>query len=264
MKAVLNVGETASFELSQALLIYSKDSGHYARNQEAAAFTTHPIVRRDGRTTIGPGSPITIGTLESLAAAVGKNIAACYLPPTVISVGFGQLIWWCPAGRRRIWFKADGRFNGGGKVDNSETQRVTRLNGKFTQHPPLVFAVRGQKLAVFALATNERPEPATPLYRAPYWNLWEDGVMCRGDRHVTNEAVPAAIPEYQDAFFNSAFTHTNITRLTRFPGGHAALWEDLARRKAPPAEKYWSQHLNRLNKNLGQLISSSAREFNVV
>jgi PRTRC genetic system protein B len=262
MKTVLNLGQTATFNLQQALLIYERECHHFTGKDPSinTAVSVHPIILVGKRPTIGPGQPVTIGTIQTLAAAVGKNMAACYLPPSVVSMGYGQLAWWCPAARRRIWFKADGRFNGGGTENHSETARVTRLNGKFVHHPALLFLSKGNTIAVFALAASERPGPNTPIYRAPYWNLWKSGVMCQGNRHVTDTATPSAIPEYEDAFFNSAFSHTNITKLCRFPGGHTALWEELAKRKHAPDTAFWTANLHRIKSTVGTIITNELEE----
>jgi hypothetical protein len=43
-----------------------------------------------------------------------------------------------------------------------------------------------------------------------------------------DNATVAAIPEWERGFYESAFTHANVGRLTRHPGGFEALWSELA------------------------------------
>ena len=269
MLASLNLGDTATFKLAEAFLIYQRDSLYSSnRGGPTTAVSIHPIVLRKLKKrlipTIGPGEAITVGGLQTLAAAIGKNVAASYLPANVVSLGFDHLAWYCPAARRRIWFQADGRFNGGAvdptAVTKSAIRRVQALNGKFVQHPPLLFLATGGSLQVLALAENVRPQPTTRLYRAPYWNLWKTGVVCQGNRHLSSATTPAAIPELEDAFFNSAFSHTNITNLCRFPGGHTNLWEDLQRRQTTPRPEYWARHLVRLKSTVQTILTKPAEE----
>jgi len=47
----------------------------------------------------------------------------------------------------------------------------------------------------------------------------------------------AAVPEWERGFYESAFTHANVGRLTRHEGGFEGLWSGLAnKRKAFPCE----------------------------
>jgi len=228
----LNLGESMTYRLEKAILIYT-----------GPAATVHEV---DDDGVIKPGQPISRHAIESLAQSLGKHLDGGWLPPNVVSLGFGAMAWFCPAGRRRIWFKADGRFNGGAKTEDADTPRVQKLNGKFAWHPPLLFTVQGSNLSVFALARNERPQAGTTLYRAPYWNLWESGAMCAGNRAMPEQPVPSKIPDYEKAFFESAFTHTNISRLCRYPGGHTALWQHLTTVRTKPDHRFWQRSLVRL------------------
>jgi PRTRC genetic system protein B len=257
MEANIHLGETATFELANAMLIYEQKSG-LGGGAKSVAVTVHPVCRQGNKTVIGPGHPITRQAVESLASALGRNLAACWLPPNLVSLSFGQMAWFVPAGRRRIWFKPDGRFDGGAIKDDSETARVMKLNGKFVHHPPLLFVAGGNSLRVVALPPNERPHAQAQIYRAPYWNLWEDGKMCNGNRKLADLPTPASIPAFEDGFFNSAFSHTNIKRVCRHPRGHAALWEELARRKSAPDAAFWRQNLVRLNLTLEKLLQNDA------
>lgn len=252
LPVTLDLGETATYELNQALLIYE---AHRHGNDQRIAVTQHPVEKG----VILAGQPITREAVESLAASLGRNLAAGWLPPNLVSVGFGKIAWFHPAARKRIFFKADGRFDGGPKIDNSQTARVTRLNGKVVQHPPLFFLADGRELAVFALLRNERPSATTALYRAPYWNLWQTGRMCAGSRAMPEQPLPGLIPKYEDGFFNSAFTHTNLTKVCNHAKGHAGLWEELAKVARPPAAAYWRKNLCRTNFTVSSILTTHSR-----
>jgi|CZKV01.1.fsa_nt_gi PRTRC genetic system protein B len=145
MNALLHLGETATFELKQALLIYEARTGNGGNGGRAAGTTTAVTVHPVEGGVIRAGQAITYAAVESLASALGRNLAACYLPANVLSVSFGQVAWFCPAARRRLWFKV--------LADGNEK----RLNGRFAQHPPLVFIASAHGLQAFAVVKNERP-----------------------------------------------------------------------------------------------------------
>jgi PRTRC genetic system protein B len=72
---------------------------------------------------------------------------------------------------------------------------------------------------------------------APYWNVdGESGWTCQGSMRSPDDASVRSIPVWEQAFFESEFTHhTGTRRLTTHPGGLLGLWSSLAggRRKFP-------------------------------
>ena len=47
-----------------------------------------------------------------------------------------------------------------------------------------------------------------------------------------DSASVAAIPAWERGFYESAFTHANVGRLTRHEGGFDGLWSGLARKRS--------------------------------
>ena len=83
-------------------------------------------------------------------------------------------------------------------------------------------------LKVFALRENVRPTAETLLCRAPYHNLYADARMCAGNAKLPEVALPADVPVWERAFFDTTFTHANWTgKVTRLEGGHNALWQQM-------------------------------------
>ena len=111
------------------------------------------------------------------------------------------------------------------------------LNGHRFFQPPLVWKVSGTDLWVRALQENRRPAAHTPLMIAPYWNVdGETGWICQGSMRSPEGPSVSAIPAWEQAFFQSEFTHhTGTKRLTTHPEGFLGLWRSLAgvRRKFP-------------------------------
>ena len=110
------------------------------------------------------------------------------------------------------------------------------LNGKLYPHPPLVFSVESHHLRVRALFEDNRPERASGIAIAPYWNTSPAGDVCLGSMPTPHAAGFAALNQWVEGFFQSEFTHPNATKLTNHPEGHLGLWRDLAGRDRFPAE----------------------------
>jgi PRTRC genetic system protein B len=86
---------------------------------------------------------------------------------------------------------------------------------------------------VRAVASSSRPSPLTPMKTAPYWNT--DVRVCPGSMRVPDNSDIASIPQWEDAFFQSEFTHpASGVKLTNHPGGFIGLWRSLAGKKRFP------------------------------
>ena len=116
-------------------------------------------------------------------------------------------------------------------------EEARKLNGLVFPHPALVFKVAGKDLYVRALPTASRPGPETPLKTAPYWNTdGPRGHVCPGTTRLPESADATSIPQWEDSYFQSEFTHASgAVRLTSHPEGFIGLWRSLAGRKRFPA-----------------------------
>jgi len=119
----------------------------------------------------------------------------------------------------------------------SPAQDVSGLNGRSFPQPPLVWRVENGDLKIRALCENKRPKAETKMAVAPFWNLSEDGRVCTGSMRRPDSAAVASIIQWERGFYESAFTHANVGRLTRHSGGFEGLWTELRdKRKSFPAE----------------------------
>lgn len=175
-----------------------------------------------GRAVIGPGLPLERDRFEEVMSFLSGNatLARELLPERLLFADSSLLLWWAPAARRTIYFStADKKF-------------TRDLNGKTVAHPPLVFAATPSFFSVFALEKSACPTLETPLYVAPYCNLYEAGNMCRGDVALPKTLHPPGIPAWEQLFFDSRFTHSNLRgAMTTHKGGHNGLWRDCVKAK---------------------------------
>jgi PRTRC genetic system protein B len=116
-----------------------------------------------------------------------------------------------------------------------EGSELAGVSGKLFPHPALLFVVRNRVLFVRALSHNRRPDGDTKLAAAPYWNIDSNGAVCAGTMRTPKSLTVASIAAWQQAFFQSEFTHPGgAGRLTKRKGGTAALWRSLAGKKVFP------------------------------
>ena len=217
MEIHVSIGECHRFELREALLVYG--------DRQRSFVTRHEMrLQKDEPPALGPAQPLTVAFVESLVRSLSGSSDVEVLPENVLAKGDRTIVWWTPAQRRQMFYK------------NSEDKAV-ELNGRVFPQPPLVWRVKNDELAIRALTDNKRPQAATKLAVAPFWNLSDTGRVCTGSMRRPDGATVSSIAEWERGFYESAFTHANVGRLTRHPGGFEGLWASLAdKRKLFPPE----------------------------
>jgi len=95
--------------------------------------------------------------------------------------------------------------------------------------PTMIWQATKNSLRVFALMGNSRPTEKTPLYYAPFFNIYEDGRVCMGSVNI-NIKNSACVEEFtkawEDYFFNSYFSHL-MGENSPVKGNCVSLWKDL-------------------------------------
>lgn len=200
-----------ALRLSKAVLIYEGQSG-------GAFATLHDIEDIDGLPTIQSGKAMTPRAALRLARELGKGVAqGGFLPETVLYMDGDLLLWWVPAAKRQVWFRA-------GDIGPAD-------RGEVVPHPGLVFAASSQHWSVWAVKGLERPTPDSALYQAPYFNVDASGGICQGNVAIPHNATGTTaekIGAWNDAFFNSYFTHPNVHKgLVSYRGGACQFWRHL-------------------------------------
>lgn len=204
-----------TLKASKGIVLYE------ARGGNQAFATLHSIrVDDEGRPSFLPGQAMTREMLFALASKLMPDASYDYLPPEILSLGHGWMVWWCQGGPRNLFFRTDA-----GDPIGERTLQVDL--------PPLVFAAKNESLSVFSLAKPERPMPDTPLFMAPFYNVWTEGNLCRGNARLPDRSGPEAIGDWENMFFNSSFTHPNSgsEKLSRHPKGLKGLWHDLSKQR---------------------------------
>jgi PRTRC genetic system protein B len=88
---------------------------------------------------------------------------------------------------------------------------------------------------------------------APYWNCYDNGSVCTGTMKIpTAKNAAIVIRQWEDSFFNSAFSHAaGISKHTSYPGGVLALWKSLQGKKRFPL-----RYLLPVDESVGQFVST--------
>lgn len=229
MEAQIGLSSTMSYELREALLVYRSDRQNSTMRSSDVAptfITKHAIqLSTEGAPTMGPGAVLDKSDLDTLIKGLRGVVPVEFLPPNVLVRTQESIVWWTPAAIRPMFYLKD------------KSAELDQLSGKRFPQPPLLFRASARNLDVRALSRNERPQLDSPLFRAPYWNVYDTGNICLGSTKIPGDASVASMPQWEHSFFQSEFTHSNAsTKLTEHPGGFIGLWKSLAGKKTFPVE----------------------------
>ena len=188
--------------------------------------TLHEVIHDGNCARLAEGQLMTPEMLWRLVAGLGRSIPVEVLPQRVLVRTAEMIVWWAPAGTRTMFF-----------TDRGDDRALEKLNGKRYPQPPLLFKAFGSHLSVRALDRNRRPNADSRMCMAPFWNCYDNGVVCTGSMKIPQEKSVAAIDVWEKSFFESEFTHASgVRKHTRFPGGLLAMWQTLGGKREFPTK----------------------------
>ncbi len=211
------LGGPSEFTLQGAILVYR--SG----NAAGGAFASWHEVETDKARAprLGPALSLSTHFLKELSRGLGAKMRPEILPENVLVRTPDTLVWWQPAQFRKMLFRHD--------------DELGIVSGNVFPQPALVFRASHRELWIRALAEDVRPSATTALNVAPYYNVNTEGVVCQGTMRSPEEASVAAMPQWEQSFFESEFTHIyGSGHFTQHPGGVGGLWRSLAGKKTFP------------------------------
>lgn len=218
MEAHVNVGCGQTLALKGAVLVYGSAGRSFCVWHEAKRSATGDLM-------LGEATALSTDFVQLLTETLTSRVGTEILPANVLTRTEDTTVWWMPATIRPMFFRSTDHNSCG-------------FSGKRFPQPALVWRTRGRELSVRALADNVRPDADCKLHVAPYFNTdGEDGSVCQGSMKSPEENGVGAIPLWEQAFFQSEFTHqTGSTRLTSHPGGFHGLWRSVAGKSRFPAK----------------------------
>jgi len=205
MEVEINIPTGTVYDPHLAILVYKQ------RDAETFIANAHPMIERHGELQIGEAHPFTTSTIRDLVKGLG-GLAMQIVPPHVVAVSPSGVAWFEPARERVLYFAG-------------QDKALCGISGQLFPQPPMLFLASPGQLYAFALRENERPGPDTPLMRAPHYNVFSHGAVCRGTVQYPSTVDPMDVSQWSDAYFGSNFSHNSSgSKLVTFDGTHAELW----------------------------------------
>lgn len=168
--------------------------------------------------------PFTVKEAQGLSKALDtrKEAAKAFLKPkgllpsNVLHINpavNGSVVWYTKPQARKLYF--------------------TESLGMASQElplPALVWVADKSRLFVYALKGKRKPRLNTPLYNAPFFNLYHSGNVCMGSvdvRITQSAALEEFITAWEGYFFGSYFSHL-IDGHNPVKGNLISLYQNLA------------------------------------
>jgi PRTRC genetic system protein B len=253
-EVLVRTGGTARYELHAAILLYASRTGIGGHAGDVYA-TVHEIERnRPGGPRLAPGQPATVEACSAFARSMTDRAAfSGWIAPDILFIGPRTVAWWRAPAPATMFFE----------TDHKDPQKALGTRQGVLPQPGLVHVLAEGRWSVYAVKGAKRPGPSTPLFHAPYFNVYADGNLCEGNIRRPARVNPDTLAEFERAFFHSRFTHPNAEsrQLTRYPRGVYALWRDLldGRHKAFPEKSLLPQGKHTLESLLRSLERDKAK-----
>ncbi|OPY67777.1 MAG: hypothetical protein A4E57_02096 [Syntrophorhabdaceae bacterium PtaU1.Bin034] len=175
--------------VQQAVLIYGYEKD--PRYEDSAKSIDHYITRHriDEEGRLLEGVPLSSELLRRICSLVIPSLQTMeYIPEKVLAYSPGTaMLWWIPAAQRHVFF----------------TKETGLKSGAYSL-PAALFLVLNRTLHTWALTATTRPEPATPIYHSPFFNVYEGGACCMGNIELPRNPSLRDIHEWERAFFDGA------------------------------------------------------------
>jgi len=182
---------------------------HFDMDKNGNPINAHPLTEREAGALAK-----ALLTEKQKQSAFLKPVGI--LPTTILHINpsrdKGAVIWYTKSQKRPLYF--------------IEGLEIPSGQGFV---PAMVWQASKNSLRVFALLSNSRPKEKTPLYYAPFFNIYEDGRVCMGSVDVSikeSSCVEEFTKAWEDYFFNSYFSHL-MGENSPVKGNCVSLWKDL-------------------------------------
>ncbi len=160
------------------------------------------------------------------------------LPTNILQINpseNGSVLWFTKSMKKQLYF----------------TKNLEISNGR-AEVPAMLWFANKRNLKIFALSSNQRPTEKTPLFYAPFFNVYENGNVCMGtvDVHIQNStSLEEFIKNWKDYFFNSYFSHL-MNEHNPIKGNCVNLWKSLINVDKP----FPKEALKKANRTLKNLL----------
>ena len=232
--------ESAQTRLRGAILLYELQCNDRDGGSPGQYATLHKVGRNaSGRPMIESGRPMTSKDYADMLANLhgGKSSQLTWVDTRSIAVGHDVHLWWTAARTKAMFFEDTSN-----NVVGSAPCPV----------PAMVWMLKRETLYVFALACHERPQPDTPVYQAPFFNVDADGEVCYGTAAPPSTQL-CALDAWEAMFFESRFSHPNgMLRGKLIHGSELKFWRNML---AKPTDTFPTNVLRKTRWKVRDLIN---------
>lgn len=239
MKDITQDFGTLYFPIS-ALVFYQNDDRnketyveHFDMDKNGNPINAHPLTDIEANTLV-----------KALSTKNKKEKSQDFLKPKgILPINIlrinpsenGSVLWYTKSMKRQLFF----------------TENLEISNGR-AEVPAMLWLANKRSLKIFALSSNQRPKDKTPLFYAPFFNVYENGNVCMGtvDVYIQNStSLEEFIKKWEDYFFNSYFSHL-MNEHNPIKGNCVNLWKSLINVDKP----FPKDVLKKANRTLKNLI----------
>ena len=206
---------------------------HFDMDKDGNPINAHPLTEREAK-ALAKSLVVDSNKEKNHDFLKPKSI----LPTNILHINSGEnasVLWFTPSMKRQMFF----------------TENLQIPNGT-AEIPAILWFAGKRSLKVFALANNRRPTEETPLFYAPFFNVYENGSVCMGtvDVDIRNSSSLEEFTEkWENYFFNSYFSHL-MSEHNPINGNCVNLWKSLV-----DAEKAFPKKvLKKTNKTIKDLL----------
>jgi PRTRC genetic system protein B len=207
---MMNVTENFNNQFApvKALLIYQnqmtvRDEYGYEADRNPQVYVESYDIGKQGRPI--NAHPLSAAELVSLSKLFQstEELKSNYLKPKSLLPGNvlyldahseGYAVWYTPPMETELFFAQD----------------LGIPSGK-AHIPAMIWKAGKNSLNVYALKGKGKPNANTPLYHAPYFNIYENGNVCMGTVQIAIDRFTRLedfMTKWEVYFFNSYFSHT--------------------------------------------------------
>lgn len=228
------------FRPTSALVFYQNNEKtketyveHFDMDKHGNPINAHPLTEREAK-ALAKSLMVSSKKEKNQEFLKPRGI----LPTNILHINSGEnasVLWFTPSMKRQMFF----------------TENLQIPNG-IAEVPAMLWLAGKRSLKVFALANNRRPTEETPLFYAPFFNVYENGIVCMGtvDVDIRNSSSLEEFTEkWEGYFFNSYFSHL-MNEHNPIKGNCVNLWKNLV-----DTEKVFPKKvLKKTNKTLNNLL----------
>jgi PRTRC genetic system protein B len=218
MSFEINDLDSSSVKLQSAILLYGSHGGYDAIRYA----TIHPVDcgQNGAAPVIRAGRPADRNSLKAVVGGLmdASRIRSGVLPDNILSTGTEHIVWWQRPAQRTYFFKTR---------EGADDAAFVGTRSGLAPTPGLVFVAKGQRMEVYAVKGDARPDAATKLFHAPLMNVYDDGRICTGSMPLPDSTVAESVVAWEKSFWESNFSHPNHPKPVNYKGGIHAFSSDL-------------------------------------